>query len=359
MPRTSIRAALVAVATAALVVGCSAGSASPTPAPSSAPSITPSSAPSAAPSSAPSAATSQAPTAQLPGSCKDAKPKIGVSLPNTTNPYYVQMQKGFEETGASLGFDVVVAVANDDVTTQLSQVGAFVQQGVCAVGLNPISSGPGAAMAATLSKAGIPVFTVNVSVDAKTLAAQGGQIVQYIGADQTGGGQLLAQQVLKDFAAKAKIVAGIVGFPAAEVTNQRDSGFSTVLLAGDPNAAVPQIVDGKVVPDVSLQVTSQMLQGNPDMNVIFADTGPAAVGALQAIKQLGKSATVKLYAFCAADTKVASPYMACAGQEPYDYGKLVMENIQKYIGGSNVPAEILRPTPIFLEGQTPPSGIIG
>jgi len=340
--RSSVRAALIASAAAALVVGCS-GSATPTPAPSAAPSVAP----------------SGAPSAQLPASCKDAKPKIGVSLPNTTNPYYIEMQKGFEETGAKLGFEVVVAVANDDVTTQLSQIDAFVQQGVCAVGLNPIASGPGAAMATTLSKAGIPVFTVNVDVDLKQLAAQGGKIIQYIGADQKGGGQLMGEQVLKDLGADAKVVAGIVGFPAAEVTNVRDSGFSTTLLAGNKNASVAQIVDGKVVPDISLQVTTEMLQGNPEMNVIFADTGPAAVGALQAIKQLGKSDTVSLYAFCAADTALAKPYMACAGQEPYEYAKLVVENIKEYIGGNEVPAVILRPTPVFVEGQTPPPGIIG
>jgi ribose transport system substrate-binding protein len=339
--KPSIRAMLMATAIAGLVVGCSSASGSPTTTASVAPGA------------------SGATMGALPASCKDAKPKIGVSLPNTTNPYYVQMQKGFQDTGASLGFDVLVSVASDDVTTQLAQVDAFVSQGVCAVALNPISSGPGASMATTLSKAGIPVFTVNVNVDTKLLASQGGQIVQYIGADQTGGGVLIAQQVLKDLGAQAKIVAGIVGYPAADVTNQRDSGFSTTLAASDPNAETVQIVDGKVDPDTSLSVTTDMLQGNPTMNVIFADTGPAAVGALQAIKQLGKSATVKLYAFCAASTAVASPYMACVGQEPYIYAQLVSQNIKQYIGGSSVPATILRPTPLYVNGQTPPDSIIG
>lgn len=295
----------------------------------------------------------------LPASCSDETPKIGVSLPNTTNPYYIEMQRGFEETGAALGFEVLVAVANDDVTTQLSQIDSFVQQGVCAVGLNPISSGPGAAMATTLTRAGIPVFTVNVDVDTEQLKAQGGEIVQYIGADQVGGGEVMAEQVLADMGTEATIVAGIVGFPAAEVTNQRDEGFTRILTEGNPNASVVQIVDGKVVPDVSLQVTTEMLQGNPDMNVVFADTGPAAVGANQAIQQLGKSDSVRLYAFCAADESLEAPYVACVGQEPYDYARLVIENISTYLAGEEIEEVILRPTPLFVEGETPPSGIIG
>ena len=63
----------------------------------------------------------------LPAVATRCRKRIGVSLPNTTNPYYIEMQKGFEETGAALGFEVLVAVANDDVTTQLSQIDSFIQ----------------------------------------------------------------------------------------------------------------------------------------------------------------------------------------------------------------------------------------
>ena len=100
----------------------------------------------------------------IPKSCKGDKPLIGVALPNTTNPYYVAMRQGFIDGAKELGFEVNVQIANDDNEAQLGQVQGFIQQGICALALNGVKSGPAAAEAAAAYKAGIPVFTVNVIV---------------------------------------------------------------------------------------------------------------------------------------------------------------------------------------------------
>ena len=95
------------------------------------------------------------------------------------------------------------------------------------------------------------------------------------------------------------------------------------------------------------------------MNVIWADTGPHAVGALQAITQQGKADSVKLYAFCAADTALTPTYAACAAQEPADYARIVLDNMKKYIGGADVPQQVLQPLKIFVNGQKPGPGEVG
>jgi ribose transport system substrate-binding protein len=295
---------------------------------------------------------------KLPANCSEAKPTIGVALPNTVNPYYIAMQDSFKKNGAAQGFNVNVAIANDNDSNQLSQIEAFIQQGVCAVVLNAVNSGPGAASVRALNQAGIPVFTVNVIVSADDLKAQNASFVEYVGADQIAGGTQIAEQVLKDLGANAKIVAGIIGDPDQIPTNQRDQGFSDVLKK-DPNAKIVGTLNGKVDPNVSLQVAGDMLQAHPDLNVIWADTGPAAVGALQAITQQGKADSVTLYAFCAADTALTSTYAACAAQEPADYARIAVENLKKYLGGADVPPEVLQPLKIFIKGQKPGPGEVG
>jgi ribose transport system substrate-binding protein len=296
--------------------------------------------------------------AKLPANCSEAKPTIGVALPNTVNPYYIAMQDSFKKHGEELGYSVNVAIANDNDSNQLSQIEAFIQQGVCAVALNAVNSGPGAASVRALNDAGIPVFTVNVIVSPDDLKAQGASYVQYVGADQVAGGTQMGEQLLKDAGADAKIVAGIIGDPDQIPTNQRDKGFSDAI-SKDANAKVVQTVNGKVDPNVSLQVGGDMLQGHPDMNVLFADTGPGAVGALQAVQQQGKADSVKIYAFCAADTAVAGNYMACAAQEPADYARIVLDNLKKYLGGADVPHEVLQPLKVFTTGQKPGPGEVG
>lgn len=295
---------------------------------------------------------------KLPANCGEAKPTIGVALPNTVNPYYIAMQDSFKQHGAALGYGINVAIANDSDSNQLSQVEAFIQQGVCAVVLNAVNSGPGAASVKALNEAGIPVFTVNVIVSADDLKAQGASFVQYVGADQVAGGKQIGEQVLKDLGDKATMVVGIVGDPDQIPTNQRDKGFSDVVTR-NPNAKVVATVNSKVDPNVSLQVTGDLLQGHPDINVIWADTGPGAVGALQAITQQGKADSVKLYAFCAADTPLTATYAACAAQEPADYARIALENLKKYLGGQEVAPEVLQPLKIFLNGQTPGPGEVG
>jgi ribose transport system substrate-binding protein len=295
---------------------------------------------------------------KLPANCSEATPTIGVALPNTVNPYYIAMQDSFQEHGAGLGFKVNIAIANDNDSNQLSQIDSFIQQGVCAVVLNAVNSGPGAASVRALNQAGIPVFTVNVIVSADDLKAQNASFVEYVGADQVAGGTQIGEQVLKDLGANAKIVAGIIGDPDQIPTNQRDKGFTDVVTR-NANAKVVGTLNGKVDPNVSLQVAGDMLQAHPDINVIWADTGPHAVGALQAITQQGKADSVKLYAFCAADTALTAIYAACAAQEPADYARIAVENLKKYLSGGDVPAQVLQPLKIFINGQKPGPGEVG
>jgi ribose transport system substrate-binding protein len=296
--------------------------------------------------------------ALMPASCKDAHPLIGVALPNTSNPYYIAMRQSFIDHGKAAGFTIAVSIADNSDSRQLSQIDGFIQQKVCAVALNAVDSGPGAAMATALTKAGIPVFTVNVSVAADDLKAQGGQIAQYVGPDQVEGGRVMGEATLAALGKTAKITAGIVGDPQQLPTNERDAGFKQAL-AADPNAQVTRVVNGLVQPDVSLKVGMEMLQGNPDMNVIFADTGPGAVGAIQAIKALGRTDKVSLFAFCAATTKLEGPYKGCAAQQPATYAEIVVKSIRDYVDGKPVKPEILLPVAVFTYGQTPPPGELG
>jgi len=295
----------------------------------------------------------------LPANCTSSSPTLGVSLPNTVNPYYIAMRQSFLDNGKAAGYTVNVAIANDSDSTQLSRVQAFIQQKVCAVALNGVNSGPAAASVAALNQANIPVFTVNVIVDPASLKAQNATIIQYVGADQTQGGTEMGDQAIKDIGTSTPLVVGIVGDPDQLPTNQRDKGFTDALKAKNSNVTVLPTVNSKVDPNIALQVTSDLLQSNPNINTIFADTGPGAVGALQAIKQSGKGDKVSLYAFCAADTALTGFYKACAAQEPAQYAKVVVDNIKSYLGGAKVPAEVLEAPKVFLSGQTPGPGEVG
>lgn len=285
---------------------------------------------------------------------KRERPLIGVALPNTTNPYYVAMRQGFLDGAKELGFDVDVQIANNSDATQLSQVEAFVQQGVDALALNGVKSGPAAASVATAYKAGIPVFTVNVIVSPEDIKAQGAEIITYVGADNYAGGAQIAEEVLKDYGNTANLVVGIVTEPSEIPTVQRTQGFIDTI-SKNPNVKIAQSVDGNVKPDDSMKVTTEMIQANPDIDLIWADTGPHAQGALQAVKSM--AVDVKVYGFAISEKPIEELYPACAAQEPYEYAKILLQLIKDHMDGKAVPQEVLRPLKIFTEGAPAPGEV--
>jgi ribose transport system substrate-binding protein len=293
-----------------------------------------------------------------PAACDEENPYLAVALPNLTNPYYVAMQQGFQEAGEEAGFEVEVQIADDDDATQLAQVEAMLQKEPCALALNGVKSEPAAAIVRAANDAGVPVFTVNVIVSEEALADQGATIVQYLGADNRAGGAQVAEQILADLGEDAELRVGFVTEPDEVPVVLRDEGFEEALGA-NPNAEVVAEVDGNVQPDVSLQATTELLQGNPDVNVLFASTGPAAFGALQAVQTLGRD-DVLVYGFCAAEEPLTDIYPGCVAQEPEDYGRRVVEQISTWLETGDTPeAEILRPLKLFVNGDTPAPGEVG
>ncbi|MEE6282329.1 substrate-binding domain-containing protein [Georgenia sunbinii] len=300
-------------------------------------------------------ATDEAGDIARPEACDAENPYIAVALPNLTNPYYVAMQEGFEQAGEEHGFDVEVQIANDDDANQLAQVEAMLGKQPCALALNAVKSEPAAAIVNAANQAGVPVFTVNVAVDEASLEAQSASIVQYLGADNVAGGRQTAEQVLADFGDDAELVIGFVTEPDEVPTRLRDEGFEEAI-AANPNAEVVARVDGNVKPDDSMQAASEMLSGNPDINVIFASTGPGTYGALQA---LPASSDVKVYGFCASEETLTEQYAGCVAQEPSVYGQDVIGQIAAWLDGETPEAEILKDLKLFTTGDTPAAGEVG
>ncbi|MCZ3378153.1 substrate-binding domain-containing protein [Rhizobium sp. AG207R] len=273
------------------------------------------------------------------------KKVLGVALPNLTNPYYVAMKKSFEQNAAAQGFDIRVLIADNDDAKQLSQVQSLIQQGVSAVALNCVSSGPCVASVSELNQAKIPVFTINLLPDPAGLKAENLKVEQAVQTDQKAGGVYIGKQLLKDIGADGKAVVGIVGEPTSVAANARDDGFKEAV-ASNPNVKFVALVNGKVEETTSLKVTTEMLQGHPDITVVYSDTEPSALGALAAIQQLGRN-DVKLYAFVdklgVKNIEDNSILKAGAIQEPAKLAQIQVENIKKFFGGRKLEPVIDNP----------------
>lgn len=274
------------------------------------------------------------------------KKTLGVTLPNLTNPYYVAMKKSFEDSAAAQGMNVKISIADNDDAKQLSQVQNFIEQKVDAVAVNCVSSGPCVSIISQLNQAKIPAFAVNILPDPAGLKQQGVVLVQGVQTDQREGGRLIGQQLLKDIGENSPATVGIVGEPTSIAANARDEGFKEAV-ASKKNIKFVALVNGMVEETTSLKVTTEMLQGRPEIDVVYSDTEPSALGSLAAIQQLGVSNRVKLYAFVDKEGVKAvqdnSILKAGAIQEPVKLAQLLVENARKSLSGEQVPAMINNP----------------
>lgn len=278
------------------------------------------------------------------------KKVLGVSLPNITNPYYVAMKKSFEDYGSTNGFEVKVLIADNDDVKQLSQVQSFVEQKVDVVVLNPVSSGPGVSQILELNKAGIPVFTINILPDPDGMKQRNGIMVQGVQTDQREGGLYIGQQLVKDLGPQGGAIVGIVGEPTSVSANARDDGFKEAL-AVNPNIKVVALVNGKVEETTSLKVTTEMLLGNPKINIVFANTEPAALGSAAAIKQLGLQDKVSLYAFVDKNgVKMIETGEIKAGaiQEPAKLARIAVDSALKHLENKSAPMDYIVNSPPLL-----------
>jgi ribose transport system substrate-binding protein len=132
----------------------------------------------------------------------------------------------------------------------------------------------------------IPVFTVNRSLDPERAVA-GKDYVTGLSADYFAQGQRIADWLVKATGGKASILE-LEGPPGASSTIGRKKGFEDQI-AREPGmhvvASKPANYDRRIGHDVA----KELLAGCPKCTVVYAHNDNMALGALAAVRELGKT----------------------------------------------------------------------
>ena len=293
-----------------------------------------------------SATSTQTNTAQTSSAKKYT---IGVSMYSLTNPYFAAMKDSFIKNGAKYGMTVNVEASNGDEATQLSQIEGFIQQHVNAVAIVPQDSNSIVTAVKALNQANIPVFFIDADADASVMKKDGATEVEAVESDNYQGGVQVGKELVQYLGSNPKADIGVVNFPTASSTQARDAGFFSVIKQY-PGIKVVATQNGNVSPVTGLQVGSEMLQGHPNMSIIFSDTGPAALGVMQAIQSQNKQGKVALFGFSSARQNIKaiednSIYKAGVRQQPTVEAQTEVDNMYKYLNKQSVPRQVLVPVP--------------
>ena len=270
------------------------------------------------------------------GCGRDNKPKIGMVLSTLNNPFFVNMKDGAEKEAEKLGYDLVVLDSQNDPAKERANVEDLVQLGVIALLINPTDSDAVVKTVEVANKSNIPVITLDRQ-------ANGGKITSHIASDNIKGGEMAAEYVLDKFKdEKGPInVVEIQGIPGASATRDRGEGFHNIMDKNDKfNFISIQAADFDR--QKGLQVMENIIQANPNIQVVFAHNDEMALGAVKAIKASGIHALVIGFDGNddAKDSIDANEMTATIAQQPDLIGALGVELANKIYNGESIKDKI-------------------
>ena len=270
------------------------------------------------------------------GCGRDNRPKIGMVLSTLNNPFFVNMKDGAEKEAEKLGYDLVVLDSQNDPAKERANVEDLVQLGVIALLINPTDSDAVVKTVEVANKSNIPVITLDRQ-------ANGGKITSHIASDNIKGGEMAAEYVLDKFKdEKGPInVVEIQGIPGASATRDRGEGFHNIMDKNDKfNFISIQAADFDR--QKGLQVMENIIQANPNIQVVFAHNDEMALGAVKAIKASGINALVIGFDGNddAKDSIDANEMTATIAQQPDLIGALGVELANKIYKGESIKDKI-------------------
>ncbi len=202
---------------------------------------------------------------------------IGISFQELNNPYFISMQKAFEEAAKTIGAEVIITDAAHDVAQQANDIDDMIQRGIDILILNPTDSEGIEPAVVAANEAGVIV----VAVDAQA----SGPIDTFVGSRNYDAGYLAGKKMVEDLGGKGK-VAILDGIPVVPIL-ERVEGFKAAV-AESSGVEIVDVQNGKQDRAVATDVTENILQANPDLDALFSVNDGGALGALGAIEASGK-----------------------------------------------------------------------
>ena len=274
-------------------------------------------------------------------------PRIALVLKTANNPFFIEMQKGAEETAKKLGVNLIVQAAERevDVEKQMQIIENLIQTKVAALCVTPSGSREIVPAIEKANRAGIPVVIVDTRVDPKTMGESKGKIATFIGSDNYEGGKLAGEFIAKKLGGKGK-VAILEGIPGHETGDSRLKGFREAIKA-TPGIEIVASQTANWERDQGFNVFQNILQSHPDVQAVFACSDLMALGAVEAIAAAKKTGQITVVGFDASDEArkaVLSGTMdATVAQSPATMGAMAVENAYHLIKGEPVKEEFVVP----------------
>ena len=267
-------------------------------------------------------------------------PTIALIMKTLNNPFFIDMQKGAEESAKKLSVNLVVQAPERevDVEKQMQIIENLIQRKVDAICVIPSGSKEIVPAIVKANGAAIPVLTVDTRVDSATLIDADGKVVTFIGSDNVDGGRIAGKYIIEKLGQNGK-VAILEGIPGHETGDARLKGFHQAI-DEEPGIEIIASQTANWERDQGYNVFQNILQSHPGVEALFACNDMMALGAIEAIKAAAKTSKIIVVGFDAVDDAKEAirngEMEGSVAQHPYEMGKIAIEKAYALINGESV-----------------------
>lgn len=327
-------AVILALALTLSIAGCSGGASSTAPSGDAAKSEAPKS---------DAAAPSEGSGEQAASPTADPGKRITVAgvLLNTTGEWFTEVINGMQAAADAGNIDLKVCNSNDDVSKEANFLDDAINQQIDAVAVSPINSEASVPAFDRVFKEGIPIVAWNSTLNSENMK-------YFVGVDNYELGKTASvaflQCVKEVFGGSAK--AGVIKCTKYDVATDRSNGFlDNVKGAEGVDIVAEQEAEFK---EDAMNVTENMLQANPEIQIIFCWNQTSMDGCVAALKGANRTdikvVGVDMAVSFAKDMLGENSILyAVATQQPFEIGYKAVESAAKLARGESVESQVLVP----------------
>ena len=248
------------------------------------------------------------------------------------NTFQSSIDSKYAELCEAAGYSYTSLDPDYDLNKQLGQLSDVANGGYDAVFIIPVDSAGITAGLAEIQEAGIPIFNIDTAVIEEDIDTF---ITQFVGTNAFMAGQLVGEQMVKDYPDGGDIA--ILDFPSNESCVDRVNGFLEGLGDSAEKFNIVAQQDGAAALDASLPLAEDIITANENLIAFFCINDPSAQGAAAAVKAANKTGEIGVYSIDASPSGkqalLDGEFSAVAAQVPLQIAEYSFEQAVKYLDG--------------------------
>ena len=246
---------------------------------------------------------------------------IALLLSDITNPFWTTIARGVEDAAAEKGFHTILCNTDENPEKEATYLNLLLQRRVDGIVIAPTTNDKERLTA--LKRHQLPCVLIDRRVD--------GFKSDVVCGDSRGGAELLTEHLIELGHRQIALVSGPNSISSAA---ERAEGYRAALRKHHLPVEEELIFQGEFKQESGYQIVKRLIEREPRPTAIFAANNLIAVGALQALREMGLRVPDDMALVCFDDIPYASaiePFLTVAAQPAYEMGRtaagLLMERL--------------------------------